>query len=99
MSEREQRRAWVLSRLMAGELAVTEVAGLLGLSAGSIRRLRARVERHGPAGLVHGDRGRTSPRRLPEKTRSQVLGGGLRIAVTRRCQIPDYWTSAMQTAL
>jgi hypothetical protein len=32
MSAREQRRAWVLSRVEAGEMGVAEAAGLLGLT-------------------------------------------------------------------
>ena len=55
MSKQEQRRAFVLTRLLSGEMGVTEAAGLLGLSERSIRRLRARVEREGPAGLVQAD--------------------------------------------
>jgi transposase len=73
MSSREQRRAWVLSKLMANELEPAEAARLLGLSVRSIRRLRARVERDGPAGLVHGNRGRVSSRRIPDQTRAKVL--------------------------
>jgi hypothetical protein len=73
MSEREQRRAFVLTRLLSGELGVAEAAGVLGLSERSVRRLRARMEREGPAGLVHGNRGRASPRRLPEATRVRIL--------------------------
>ena len=70
MSKQEQRRAWVVSRVMAGELGVAEAARLLQLSERSIRRLRARMEREGPAALVHGNRGRVSPRRLSEATRA-----------------------------
>ena len=73
MSKQEQRRAWVVSRVMAGELGVAEAARLLQLSERSIRRLRARMEREGPAALVHGNRGRVSPRRLSEATRAKVL--------------------------
>lgn len=73
MSSREQRRALVLSRLMAGEMGLPEAARLLGLHERSIRRLRARMERDGPVGLVHGNRGRPSPRRLSETTRAKVL--------------------------
>jgi transposase len=73
MSSREQRRAWVLSKLMADELGPAEAARLLGLSVRSIRRLRARVERDGPAGLVHGNRGHVSSRRIPDETRTKVL--------------------------
>jgi transposase len=73
MSSREQRRAWVLSRIEAGEMGMPEAARLLGLSERSIRRLRTRFAREGPAGLVHGNRGRASPRRLPEATRTRIL--------------------------
>ena len=73
MSRQEQRRVWVLSRVMAGELGVSEAAGALHLSERSVRRLRARLERDGPAGLVHGNRGRVSMRRLPEAERSRIL--------------------------
>lgn len=73
MSKREQRRAWVLTRLMSGEMEVVEVAGLLRLSDRSTRRLRARMERDGSAGLVHGNRGRVSMGRLPEGTRERIL--------------------------
>ncbi len=73
MSSREQRRVWVLSRLMAGELGVAEAARVLGLSVRSIRRLRVRMEQEGPSGLVHRNRGRASPRRLPDATRAKVL--------------------------
>ena len=73
MSKQEQRRAWVVSRVMAGELGVAEAARLLQLSERSIRRLRARMEREGPAALVHGNRGRVSPRRLSEATRAKIL--------------------------
>ena len=62
MSKREQRRAWVLSRVEAEEMSVPEAARLLGLTERSIRRLRERMRQAGPAGLVHGNRGRASPR-------------------------------------
>ena len=74
MSSKEQRRAWVLSRVEAEEMNVAEAARLLGLTERSIRRLRVRMGRDGPAGLVHGNRGRISPRRLPEATKDRILG-------------------------
>ena len=64
MTTAEQRRAWVLTRVMAGELGVAEAAGLLGLSARSVWRLKRRFGEEGPAGLVHGNRGRASSRRI-----------------------------------
>ncbi len=74
MRHSEQRRVWVLTRVLGGELTVAEAAELLGLSERSIHRLRAQLQRDGPAGLVHGNRGRVSPRRLGEATRARILG-------------------------
>ena len=73
MSKEEQRRSWVISRLMAGELGTSEAAHALGLSERSIRRLRARVERDGPAGLVHGNRGRTPSNRLSMEAAARIV--------------------------
>lgn len=73
MSKEEQRRSWVISRLAAGELGVVEAAHALGLSERSVRRLRARMERAGPAGLVHGNRGRTPSNRRSEGTRARII--------------------------
>ena len=41
MSRTEQRRTWVLAKVLAGELTVAEAGGLLGLTERSIYRLRA----------------------------------------------------------
>jgi transposase len=61
MTTAEQRRAWVLTKLMAGEVEASEAAELLGLSVRSVWRLKRRFAEEGPAGLVHGNRGRPSP--------------------------------------
>ena len=74
MTTIEQRRAWVLTKVMAGEVEVGEAAALLGLSVRSVWRLKRRFSEEGPAGLVHGNRGRVSPRRIDEPTRDQVRG-------------------------
>ena len=72
MTTVEQRRAWVLTKVIAGEVEVAEAAELLGLSVRSVWRLKRRFADEGPAGLVHGNRGRPSPRRIDESTREQV---------------------------
>ena len=73
MTMADQRRAWVLTRLLCGELTVHEVAVFLGLSERSVWRLRARFAREGPAALVHGNRGRASSRRVEEAVRARVV--------------------------
>jgi transposase len=73
MSTTEQRRAWVLNRLGKGELTTAEAAGLLGLSERQIWRLRTAFEADGPAALVHGNRGRASPRRIEPPIAARVV--------------------------
>jgi transposase len=73
MTTREQRRAWVLTRVLKDELTMAEAAETLGLSERQLWRLRVAFERHGPAGLVHGNRGRPSGRRLDGALRERVV--------------------------
>jgi transposase len=72
MTSREQRRAWVLTRVLKHALTMTEAADLVELSERQLWRLRVRFERDGPAGLVHGNRGRPSGRRLDASLRARV---------------------------
>jgi transposase len=73
MTSREQRRAWVLTRVLKRELTMTEAADLVGLSERQLWRLRVAFERDGPAGLVHGNRGRPSGRRLDDSLRARLI--------------------------
>jgi hypothetical protein len=73
MTPREQRRAWVLTRVLKHERTMSEAAEALGLSERQLWRLRAAFERDGPAGLVHGNRGRPSERRLDAALRDRVV--------------------------
>ena len=52
---------------------MTEGAELVGLSERQLWRLRVAFERDGPAGLVHGNRGRPSGRRLDGALRERVI--------------------------
>ena len=52
---------------------MAEAARLLGLSERSIRRLRSRLAGDGPAGLVHGNRGRAPSNRRSEETRARIV--------------------------
>jgi len=73
MTSRDQRRAWILTKLLVGEVATAEAAALLGLSERQIWRLRRAFECDGPAALVHGNRGRPSSRRLAETVRARIV--------------------------
>lgn len=73
LSQREHQRMLVLSRVLDGILSGREAARLIGLSPRHLRRLRRRLERQGPAALAHGNRGRASPRRLPQALRTKII--------------------------
>jgi hypothetical protein len=78
MTQREQDRAHVLTRWVTGNLGTAEAVMLLGTSERQAWRLRRRCLAEGPAALVHGNRGRPSPRRTSDEIRSRVveLGAG-----------------------
>jgi transposase len=73
MTATEQRRAWVLTKVLKGERTMAEAAAALELSQRQLWRLRVSFERAGPAGLVHGNRGRASSRRLDGELRAKVI--------------------------
>ena len=72
MGNRDGRRLGLIQAALQGRITNGEGAQALGLSVRQFKRLRSRVRRLGPKGLVHGSRGRTSTRRLPEPTRQRV---------------------------
>ncbi len=70
---RAQQQLLVLNALERGELLMIQAAELLGRSVRQVRRLRAAYRRRGAQALVHGNRGRPSPRRVAEAIRDQVI--------------------------
>jgi hypothetical protein len=73
MTIREQRRARVLNRILMGELTMVEGGTELELSERQLWRLRAALVAAGPAGLVHGNRGRVSARRIDPRRRARII--------------------------
>ena len=70
---KEQKRLKVLNEVNAGNMTGQQAADLLGLSLRHVRRLMARYRQQGAAALAHGNRGRASPRRVPEAVRGKVV--------------------------
>jgi hypothetical protein len=58
LSTRQQRRAEVLTRLLAGQLSTLDAAQLLGVTLRQVQRLRQRFAARGLASVVHGNTGR-----------------------------------------
>jgi transposase len=73
MSSREFKRAAVLARVKAGDVAVVEAARMLDLSYRHAKRLVARYRRGGAKALVHGNSGRRSNHARPTAERTRVL--------------------------
>ncbi|NLE59072.1 MAG: helix-turn-helix domain containing protein [Planctomycetes bacterium] len=67
----ENRRAWVLA---SADLRTNgEVAAALGLSVRQVQRLKKALREAGPAGLAHGNRGRSVAHTLPEELAGRVV--------------------------
>ncbi|OGO48768.1 MAG: hypothetical protein A2W34_04840 [Chloroflexi bacterium RBG_16_64_32] len=73
LTVREQKRLWVIMEVLADRWSARQGAAQLELSLRQMRRVLAAYRSDGPAGLVHGNRGRPSPRRIPAEMREQVL--------------------------
>ncbi len=73
LNAKEQQRSEVVSRWLAGIVTTGEAVLLLGCSERTAWRLRAAMVREGAAGLAHGNRGRSSPRRLPGEAADRIV--------------------------
>src|SRR5262245_28233930 len=72
MGVRDAQRLGPVKAAVEGRITNVKGAELTGLSLRQFKRLKARVRRAGPAGLLHGNRGRPSPRRLDPAVRQQI---------------------------
>jgi transposase len=73
MSRKEWRKLDVVERIGRGELTIAEAARALGISTRQMKRIRKRVRRHGVAGLVHGNAGRSPRHKTAEVIRKHVV--------------------------
>jgi transposase len=63
LNEKQRRRCEIITRLIANKISSSEASELLGRSSRQVRRIRQRYEAQGLETLVHGNQGRSSPRR------------------------------------
>ena len=64
----------VCTAVLSGEVGRAEAAAWLGISARHLRRVVAAYRTAGPAGVVHGNRGRSPVQTLSEERREQIVG-------------------------
>jgi transposase len=73
MGTRDARRLGVIQAALEGKLTNQQGADSLRISRSQFKRLRRKVREAGVKGVLHGNRGRTSPRRLSDRLREAVL--------------------------
>ncbi len=74
MSQKDIERDRVIQGTCEGSLKQTQAAKKLALSTRQIRRLCKAYRQEESKGLLHKGRGKMSNRRIPESTRSQIIG-------------------------
>ncbi len=72
MTERELKRGDVIKDLIDGKINGTDASKQIDLSTRQIRRLKAIVKQHGVTGLIHGNRGKKSNRKLNNEILEKV---------------------------
>jgi len=72
LSTKELSRYSVIENAIEGYLKVHQAAEELQLSTRQIFRLKKRLREEGIGGLIHGDRGKPSPRRIPDTLRDLI---------------------------
>ncbi len=73
MSKKEVNRFDIVSRLLRKEIRGVKAAELLNLSTRQVRTLKKNVRLFGPKGLIHGNRGKSSNRKIPIKKREKIV--------------------------
>jgi transposase len=73
LTMRDEKRLKVLQRVFQGELTVAQAAVVLGVSERQCFRIKARVKEAGVKGVVHGNRGRPSARKLNKKVVKRIM--------------------------
>lgn len=73
MSAKEINRIPIMEKLIKKEIKQKKAAQILGLSIRQIKRLKKRYKRDGATGMIHGNRGRVSNHRIPDKEIDRVI--------------------------
>jgi transposase len=69
----EVNRLRVLQGYMDGKILVGEAARILKRHPRSVYRMVRKVREKGPEGVLHGNRNKASPRRMPEEIRKKLI--------------------------
>jgi transposase len=70
---KEVNRLRVLQGYMDGKIEIEEAARILKRRPRAVYRMMAKVRAKGPEGVLHGNRHKVSPRRVPDSIRKRIL--------------------------
>lgn len=73
MSERQIDRYHIIKKLIERQINSTEASTLLHVTTRHVRRLKSIVKQQGAYGLIHGNRGKPSNRRLHPEERKKIV--------------------------
>ena len=73
MGQRQLQRWHVMKMVEVGKITLKETSEKIGVSYRQAKRIGSAIRDRGMKALVHGNRGRPSQRRLPERLRQRVL--------------------------
>lgn len=71
--EEEVRRYGVIEAALRDGMTNQEAAAAIGVSVRQVKRIKGRVKREGPSGVMHGNRGRPSPRAFPQELKERAM--------------------------
>src|SRR5882672_4587232 len=102
MGVQEAVRMVAVREAVAGTISVREGMRRTGLSRSQFLRYKRRYRRDGPAGLVHGNRGRPSWRKITEALRLKIRALLEQPVALNDCHLRDLlledgWTVSAET--
>jgi transposase len=73
MSQKERQRYHLLKMVIGGKITLKETDNLMGVSYRQAKRLKKKLISEGAKGLIHGNRGRLSPKALSRELAETIL--------------------------
>jgi len=73
MSQKERQRYHLLEMVVDGKITLKEATTLIGVSYRQAKRLKKKLKTLGAKGLIHGNRGRPSPKALNHELAQRII--------------------------
>ena len=73
MSQRERQRYHLLKMVIGAKITLKEASSMIGVSYRQAKRLKKKLKALGAKGLIHGNRGRPSPRALSRELVTRII--------------------------